>query len=163
LNAQIVTDELPYGLKDTTLIIEKQNIIALPAPNRAIIAREDSINDNQPGPVRYAYPVKVNYTLENSGEWHELDDGGKIWRLKVKLPGALSTNTLYDKFLLPEGAKFFVYSEDTKQSIGAITSEYIGGSKENPIEFATAIIYGENVVFEYYQPASVNNSALISI
>jgi hypothetical protein len=68
---------------------------------------------------------------------------------------------MYDKFWLPEGAKFFVYSEDTEQYIGAITSEYIGGSRENPIEFATAIIYGETVVFEYFQPASVSDSAVI--
>jgi hypothetical protein len=52
--------------------------------------KEDLINDSQPGPVRYAYPVNVNYTLENSGVWQELNDGSKIWRLKVKLPGALS-------------------------------------------------------------------------
>jgi hypothetical protein len=70
---------------------------------------------------------------------------------------------MYDKFWLPEGAKFSVYSEDTEQYIGAITSEYIGGSRETPIEFATAIIYGETVVFEYFQPASVNGSAVILV
>jgi hypothetical protein len=163
LNAQIVTDELPYGLTIDSLRTKKQDIIVLPVPDRIRINREDSINDAQPGPIRFAYPVQVNYTLKNSGEWQKLDDNSKIWRLKVKLPGALSTNTMYDQFWLPEGAKFFVYSEDTKQYIGAITSEYIGGSRENPIEFATAIIYGENVIFEYYQPASVNDSAVISI
>ncbi|MDR2764046.1 MAG: trypsin-like peptidase domain-containing protein [Tannerella sp.] len=165
LHAQITTNEMPYGLKNVTAVTmaNKQNVNTLPAPNRAAIAREDSVNDSQPGPVRYAYPVEVNFTPANSGVWQELEDGSKIWRLKVKLSGALSTNALYDKFWLPEGAKFFVYSEDTEQYIGAITSEYIGGSRENPIAFATAIIYGESAVFEYYQPASVSDSAVISI
>jgi hypothetical protein len=164
LHAQITTDEQPYGLNVTAKArITGQNAIALSAPNSFVIAQEDLINDSQPGPVRYAYPVDVNYTLENSGVWQELNDGSKIWRLKVKLPGALSTNTMYDKFWLPDGAKFFVYSEDTEQYIGAITSEYIERSRENPIEFATAIIYGETVVFEYFQPASVSDSAVISI
>lgn len=92
-----------------------------------------------------------------------MDDGSKIWRLKVNIPGALSTNTYYDKFWLPEGGKFFIYSEDPQQSIGAITSEFIGGSKDEPIKFATALIYGENVVYEYYQPAWVKESPIISI
>jgi hypothetical protein len=166
LHAQITTDELPYGLLNNVTSVataSRQNIITLPAPNITSIAQEDSINDSQPGPVRYAYPVEANFTPGNSGTWQELNDGSRIWRLRVKLPGALSTNALYDKFWLPEGGKFFVYSEDTEQYIGAITSEYIGGSRENPIEFATAIIYGETVVFEYFQPASASDSAVISI
>jgi hypothetical protein len=161
LPAQIATNERPYGLSDA--MADRQDAITLPIPDRVVIAHEDSINDNRPGPLRYAYPVKVSYTLENSGAWYELEDGSKIWRLRVKLPEALSTNALYDKFWLPKGVKFFVYSEDTEQYIGAITSDYIGGSRENPIAFASAIIYGESVVFEYYQPASVSDSAVISI
>jgi uncharacterized protein (DUF2249 family) len=165
LHAQIVTGEMPYGLMTVTTgaRADKQHVITLSAPDKMVIALEDSINDSQPGPIRYAYPVEVNYTLENSGTWQEREDGSKIWRLKIKLPGALSTNALYDKFWLPEGGKFSVYSEDSKQYIGAITSEYIGGSRENPIAFATAIVYGENVVFEYFQPASVSDSAVISL
>jgi hypothetical protein len=162
VNAQIITGERPYGMNAASKI-KKLDPIILSAPDRALIAREDTINDSQPGPVRYAYPTNVNYTLKNSGVWQTLEDSSKIWRLKVKLPGALSTNTYYDKFWLPEGAKFFVYSEKTKQSIGAITSQYIGGNRENPIEFATALIYGEDIVFEYWQPASVKESAVISI
>jgi hypothetical protein len=162
VNAQIVTGEPPYSTNVATQI-KKLEPIVLSAPDIAIIAREDSVNDSQPNPVRYACPVNVNYTLENSGTWQTLEDGGKLWRLKVQLPGALSANTYYDKFWLPEGGKFFVYSEETGQCIGAVTSEYIGGSKEEPIEFATALIYGEEVVFEYYQPASVKESAIISI
>jgi hypothetical protein len=169
LNAQIVTDEQPTGL---TLVqssisrnanIYSDTVQILSAPNRVTINIEDSIADSQPGPLRFACPVQVNYTLYNSGTWQVLANGDKLWKLKVKLPGALSTNALYDKFWLPEGGKFFVYSEETEQYIGAVTSEYIGGSYEEPAPFATALIYGESAVFEYYQPASVSDSAVISI
>ena len=105
--AQRVTDEKPYGLSDG-LRMQPQNFIVLTAPNRVRIEKEDIENDRIPGPLRFAYPVQVNYTLENSGVWHQLDDGSRIWRLKVNIPGALSTNTYYDKFWLPEGSKFFV-------------------------------------------------------
>jgi len=162
LNAQLSTYEQPYGLK-TDLNKSFQDYIVLHAPNLTNIEEEDLINDQLQGAVRYAYPVHVNYTLENSGVWHQLEDGSKLWQLKVTIPYALSTNTYYDDFWLPEGAKFFVYSEDTKQSIGAITSDFVGGSKEKPIEFATAIIYGENVVYEYYHPAYIKEEPIITI
>jgi hypothetical protein len=170
LNAQIVADEKPFGLmlvqssiSHSANILHSDNMQILSVPNRITINMEDSVMDSKQGPLRFAYPVQVNYTLYNSGTWQVLTNGDKLWKLKVKLPSALSTNALYDKFWLPEGAKFFVYSEETGQYIGAVLSEYIGGSYEEPIPFATALIYGESVVFEYYQPASVTDSALISI
>ncbi|MDR1919069.1 MAG: hypothetical protein LBQ65_05430 [Tannerellaceae bacterium] len=163
LHAQITTDEAPYSWGLPAGQITKGEVVVLPAPNIDSIMAADLNEDQWNGPLRFAYPVKANFTLENSGVWTSLNDGSKIWQLRVKLPGAESTNTMYDKFWLPNGAKFFVYSEDTKQYIGAITSQYIGGSRDEPIQFATALIFGENVVFEYYQPASVTESAVIYI
>ena len=154
LFAQLTTNEQPYGLKNYIGVNSKDKIV-LTAPNKTLIETEDSESDKNNGPVRYAYPVTVNFTLKNSGVWQQLEDGSKIWRLKVNIPNALSTNTYYDKFWLPIGAKFFVYNENTRQSIGAVTSDFIEGSKEKPAKFATALIYGEDVIYEYYQPASL--------
>jgi len=133
--AQRSTDEQPYGLKEG-FRVQSQNITILKAPDLPRIKKEDLENDQYPGPLRYAYPVLVNYTPENSGLWQQLEDGSKIWQLKVSIPGALATVTYYDQFWLPEGGKFFVYSEDTRQSIGAVISEFIDGNREKPIEFA---------------------------
>jgi hypothetical protein len=163
LNAQITTNEQPYSWNNPDGLVTKEDIIVLPVPDKVRIENEDKINDQKQGPLRYAYPVPVNFTAENSGYWQTLNDGSKLWILNVKLPGALSANAMYDKFWLPEGAKFFVYSNETKQFIGAVTSEFLMGSSKEPAVFATAIIYGENITFEYYQPAFVKESAVISI
>jgi hypothetical protein len=164
LNTQITTNEQPYSWKiSDSLMSGVRDVVVLPVPDMVSIENEDKIYDQEPGPLRYAYPVHVNFTTENSGLWQTLNDGGKLWTLHVKLPGALSANVMYDKFWLPDGAKFFVYSNETKQFIGAITSEFLQGRSKDPAVFSTAIIYGENVTFEYYQPASVEESAIISI
>jgi len=162
LYAQRATDELPFGLKESFRSVALDTVV-LPMPDLARFMEEDLVNDLNPGPLRYACPVWVNFTPDNSGVWQELEDGSKIWRLKVNLPGALSTNTYYDKFWIPEGGKFFVYSEDTRQSIGAFISDFIKGDREKPVEFATALIYGENVVFEYFQPVTVKEPPIIVI
>ena len=94
----------------------------LPQFDREKIEREDREDAEKGRPPRFGYKHKVFYTLENSGEWTELPDGGKLWRLSISCPGALSINLLYDRFWLPHGAKFWVYSADRKHSIGAFTS-----------------------------------------
>jgi len=58
-------------------------------------------------PPRFGYRHDVNYNMENSGEWTDLPNGDKIWRLAISCPGALSINLLYDRFWLPDDAKFF--------------------------------------------------------
>ena len=158
--AQLTTNEQPYGLQQRSAGKSKQSYIVLTPPDVRQLNIEDSING---GSTRFAYPVLGNYTPYNSGVWEQLPDGSKLWRLKVKVPDALSTHTYYNRFWLPDGAKFFVYSEETEQFIGAVTSEFIKGSKNDPIQFATALIYGESVVYEYYQPASVSDTADIVI
>ena len=165
LSAQITTNEAPFSFGSTpSQLLRSISTQELSAPDMAIIRAEDKVNDTLPGgPLRFAYPVKVHYTLANSGVWQTLKDGGKLWRLKIRLPGALSTNALYDKFRLPKGAKFYVYSEETRQSIGAITSEYLNNESNGAFEFSTGLIYGETVTFEYYQPETVREEAIISI
>jgi hypothetical protein len=58
MHAQITTDERPYGLNQVTTAtarVSSQKVITLAAPNRAVIAQEDLINDDNPSePVRYA-------------------------------------------------------------------------------------------------------------
>jgi len=163
LHAQRVTNEQPYGLRSNFIRAKIQETTMLSAPDMTRIEREDKYNDMHSGLLRYAYPVWVNFTPENSGTWHELDNGSRLWQLKVNIPGALATAAFFDQFWLPEGGKFFVYSEETGQSVGAIISEFIDSSREKPIEFATTLIHGETVVFEYYQPAYVEELPIISI
>ena len=100
LHAQITTGEQPYGLKEGAKL-RKPEQMNLTAPDRARIEQEDMANDRQFGPVCYAYPVWVNITTENSGVWQQLSDGSRVWQLKVHIPGALSTNTYYDKLICP--------------------------------------------------------------
>ena len=180
LHAQRITNEQPAGL---SLTLQNKAIVqTLPKPNMSAIHAEDAVHEafnialyternagrsdadgKQQIPLRFAYGVPVNFTLTNSGTWNSLPNGDRLWQLKVRIPDALSLHAYYDQFYLPAGAKFFVYSEETGQSIGAIISEIIGGSFKNPRKYATPLIYGETIVFEYWQPVSVRESAVISI
>lgn len=86
-----------------------------------------------------------------------------MWQLTIRCPQALSINLLYDKFWVPPGGKFFVYTTDKKNSIGAFTSRNNKGNKSDVQGFATGLLYGDEITLEYYQPKSINDKAIISV
>jgi lysyl endopeptidase len=168
ISAQIATDELPISSSP-----QIQQFLETESPSFDMrimkridineIREEDKMDEELGLPPRFGYPIESDLNLDNSGTWTELPNGDKLWQLGIKSSGALSINLLYDKFWIPEGAQFFLYSEDRRHSIGAITSVNNKGSKEDILGFATGLIYGESVILEYYLPNNVEDKGVISI
>ena len=69
----------------------------------------------------------------------------------------------YDRFWLPEGGKLFVYGQDNRDVIGAVTHEYLQGDQDNPAPFSTGIISGDAITVEYFAPSHVEAKPIISI
>lgn len=162
---QTSTNEKPISFGNTLGKALEQNIPnkVMPSLDMVRINREDKEDDSNGVPPRFGYPHSVNYNLNNSGQWVNLPDGSRLWRLSISCPNALSINLLYDKFWLPDGAKFFVYSYDKKRTLGAFTSANNKGTKDKVQGFATGLVYGDKIVLEYYEPKNVRNQGIISI
>ena len=109
---QISTKEEPVSFKTNVsiLAINEKTQKNLPLLDMDKIRKEDEEDKSKEIPPRFGYRHKVDYNLDNSGEWTIMSNGDRIWRLNISCPNALSINLLYDKFWLPEGAKFFIYS-----------------------------------------------------
>ena len=165
--AQLSTHEQPVSfnpeIKETILSKGATQIVTTPLLDKARIESEDKENEKKDVPPRFGYSHYVHYDLNNSGTWYNLPDGGKLWQLNVVCPRALSVNFCYDKFWIPEGGKFFRYTKDRKQSIGAFTSRNNKGDKKNVRGFATELLFSSDVVLEYYQPEEATEDAIISI
>jgi len=162
---QISTDEKPISFRTNipTLRGDKNTLKTLPSLDEERINQEDKEDEANGIPPRFGYRHEVNYNLENSGEWVDLPDGDKIWRLVISCSGALSINLLYDKFWIPDGAKFFMYSNDHKYHIGAFTSVNNKGSKDDVRGFATGLVYGDQITLEYYLPKDIKETGIISV
>lgn len=167
VNAQLSTNERPISFdtkQKLTMLSKSLNpTVTMPFLDMEKIEAEDKEDEEYDMPPRFGYQHKVNYDLKNSGTWFKLSNGDKLWQLEVVCPAALSVNFCYDKFWIPDGGKFFVYSKDKKHSIGAFTSNNNKGDRENIRGFATGLVYGDDVVLEYYQPKEVTIDAIISI
>ena len=150
LQAQISTEEKPISFKYSNEMFRTNSagLRTMPSINLEELRIEDKMEESSAIPPRFGYPHNVNFNLENSGEWFIMPNDDKLWKLEISCPEALSINLLYNKFWLPDGAKFFIYSENKKHSIGAFTSRNNKGTKENLRGFATGLIYNDTFFFK---------------
>lgn len=119
----------------------------------------EAANADGGGLQYYAKAYPVNFGLQNSGQWINLENGDRIWRLQILAKEAKSLEALYDDFYLPEGGKLFIYNESGSFLLGAFTHN---NNRDNGL-FATSIVPGDVITFEYYEPAAVLGQGRIHI
>jgi len=129
----------------------------LPSFDLNQVKSEDLINDTKPRtPWRFGYSHSVDYGFED-GQWTDLENGDRIWRMLVSSPGALSLNFIFDDFYMPQGASMYIYNHDQSDLIGAYTSVQ---NQESGM-LGTWFVKGEKVWIEYYEPLSVKDQGRI--
>lgn len=109
----------------------------------------------RPGPLRFAVAEDATFTLENSGTWQNVPDG-RLWRLRIQSPGAVSHNLGITRFGLPDGAKLWVYDPAHKRVEGPYTSRH----RNQDGSLWTPIIDGDEIVIELFVPSGVSRPAV---
>ncbi len=156
---QISQKGTPVSLTESFLELHSTDQIPeiqIPIYNAAKFERVKAVHPN------FAFEsaaVDTKINLQENGEWTQMKDGSRIWRLKITAPGTEHLTLLYNDFYLPPDAKFFLYTENERQILGAFTS--VNNNKNG--KFSTATTYGESVYLEYHEPPNVNAPARISI
>lgn len=107
------------------------------------------------GPVRFAIANDVAFTPQNSGTWQKVA-GGRLWRLRIHSPGAVSHNLGITRYDMPRGAKLWIYDPDHTRVEGPYMARHRGpdGSLWTPI------VPGDEIVVEVFVPAGVRKPVL---
>ena len=120
-----------------------------PVDEEAYLAEDARMREEDPGVApRFAAAHAVSLTPETDGTWETLDDGSRVWRLRVVSEGAKSLNFGLVPFRLPEGATLHVYGEKRDEFAGPYRAEH---AVEN--ELWTPIIRGDEAILELFVPA----------
>jgi hypothetical protein len=158
LHAQITLQEQPRSA-DAAIqtFLAKAPLKASPVSplDRSRIESEDA---RFPGD-RFAAPTAVDFDLANSGEWTEMPNGDRIWRLHVQASGAYGLGLFYDQFYLPPGARLHVYTPDRSHILGAYTQQ----NNSRTGRFLTGFLPGDEAIVEYFEPASVTGQGQIHL
>ena len=146
----------PYSLKNNIFI--NSNKIEMDLLDIEKLLIEDK-NKPPATPFRYGYKFNVDLSLHNTGEWIELDNGDRIWKLSIYTKDAYAISLEYNQFYLPDGSTLFVYNDAKDMIEGAYTSE----NNQEDMLFATPLIKGDIIHIEYYEPISVYGEGIINI
>ena len=131
--------------------VETVQRMVMPEVDAAELLAEDLMRESSgvAAPVRFATAIHVTFAPESAGTWETLDDGSRLWRLRIASPGALSMNLGLEKFDLPVGASFWVHDPEGAQ----VQGPYTAANRNATGGLWTAIVLGNEVVAELHLPA----------
>jgi hypothetical protein len=107
----------------------------------------------------FAKAVYVDFDWNNSGTWIDLPNGDRIWQLRIYAIDAISLHLIAKDFVMPEGAKLFVYNDLQNTVLGAFTERHNQEHKT----FTSEVLEGDNLIIEYYEPANVRGKGSMHI
>ncbi len=154
VHSQSDRTDLPYSFSYDlqSTFIKNVPVEKMPYVDVEALKAEDLILDNHKDiPWRFGQNIDVNLGRETHGVEETLKDGSKLWRLSISSPGALSINLLFNEFILPSGAKLFIYNQDRSEIHGPF-NDY---NNQEDLLFATTLIRGDLITIEYFEPANV--------
>lgn len=160
LSAQIAFGGQPYGDKAEKRGMPPAAAVHLPAVDVATLMQEDAARAAQglKGPFRFGFTHATDYTLQNSGSWFTMPNGDRIWRLQLHCPEALSINLQFSTYVIPEGARMFLYNE-----AGTVRGSFTAQSNPGHTAFGTAPLEGDRITVEYIEPPAVAGQGSLTI
>ena len=149
LSAQVTNEGTPKSWE-----LNQQTIapITMPSFNLKAMQAEDEVNDQRKDrPWRFGKEFIVNYDMSNAGEWIDLDNGDRIWRIRFQSKNAITMNFLFEDYYVPRGASVYLYNNDKSDLLGSYT--HAENNEEHIL--GTWLVDGDDVWIEYYEPAKV--------
>ncbi len=144
--AQLSEGGMPYSFNQTHL---KANSLVpevkLRSLNEKKLKDEDAEN---PTPQRYSQFEDVNIDIKTGTLTLNEDPKGKIWRYAISSETAFSIQLYFKTFVVPYGAKLFIYNDDYSKVYGAFTNR----NADSDSSFIIADFPGRKLIIEYFEP-----------
>jgi subtilisin-like proprotein convertase family protein len=118
--------------------------------DRETLIREADARQKEGHPFIFAEPIPVSLGPATHGTTELLDDGDRLWRLRIEAPGATDLNLGFSRYRLPPGATLYVFSETRDYWEGPYTF------RDNAPhgELWLPVVPGPRSIVELYIPAS---------
>src|SRR5690606_20933449 len=139
--------------------LQQPPLITLPAVDVAALIAEDEarLATGVKGPWRFGFNHEVDLGFDQ-GIWQTLENGDRLWRISIESPDAYSINFEFHDYIVPQGAKVFVYNEEGDQ-LGGFTAESNPGHQQ----LGVTQIAGDRITIEYFEPAEVAGEGTLRI
>jgi lysyl endopeptidase len=156
-NARMYEPPRSFALADKSLDRVDRKVMTPIDPKRLIDEDlKQRLKAQRPGPQRFAVAEDVTFDVSNSGTWQNLPDG-RLWRLRIQSPGAVSNNLGITRFDLPETAKLWIYNPDGKHVEGPYTQK----NRSKAGSLWTPMIDGNEIVIELFVPRGAKQPTVL--
>ena len=132
------------------------NQLTMPSIDIDVLLAEDA-NRQSGTPERYAHSFDVDINLFENADVEQLENGDKIWRLRVSSNDAIGMKLYFNQFYLPEGSTLNIYTDYMSEE------PFDFSNNHEDQEFSHRLLQGDTITVEYYEPANINDEALINI
>lgn len=102
---------------------------------------------------RIALEIPVNIRPETRGSWEEFPDGSLVWRAGIRGRGAKALGVVFNRYLLGEGVKVFLFDPAGQNVLGAYTSRNNKGSGILAISY----LPGDELIIQMEVPPGVED------
>ena len=159
-NAQIAYGGRAFGLMPYDLRLPSAPMVTMPLVDAEAMLAEDEQRyaSGVKGPYRFGVNHATDLALDNSGVWHEMPNGDRLWRLTIECPGAYSINFEFHEYHVPDGGLVFVYNE-AGQQLGA----FMAASNGHRPTMGVTQLPGDRITVEYYEPLDVAGEGRLRI
>lgn len=156
---QIAFGGQPMGLVKAVKLTDVP-VATMPAVDAEALIAEDEARyaSGAKGPYRFGFNHATGLSMENSGVWDTLANGDRVWRLAIECPAAFSINFEFHEYIVPEGARVFVYNE-LGDVLGGFTAESNGGHPSMGVD----LLAGDRITIEYVEPAAVSGQGRLQV
>ncbi|MCH8330427.1 MAG: hypothetical protein IH946_03455, partial [Bacteroidetes bacterium] len=134
VNGQIVPFQTPYTWEANWAVPWNIPVTVLPS-----ILNETSDQQGEIPPSFFGKTTPLGLGLRNSGSWYSLDNGDRLYKLKIHSNGAEGLTFYFDQFKLGRESVLFIYSEDRSSLLGPYTFKH----NPNKNKFVIGISLGE--------------------
>jgi len=100
-------------------------------------------------PLQFAETRDVSVTPDNDGHWQLLAGGTRVWRYRLRVPGATDLSLGFTRFQLTEGARLYLFDTVEGQRQGPFTAL----DNQPHEQFWPPMLGGETVTLELSLPA----------
>ena len=109
---------VPVGLLRGDEFVSVVTNVFQPSISVDELLAEDATNEGKNGiPLRIGVSIPVSISFFNEAELREVDNQ-YIWQYRLSTPNAKAISLIFNSFVLPEGARLYIYSPDGEMVLG---------------------------------------------
>jgi PKD repeat protein len=157
--AQLSQKGKPYSFSNKTYL---KSLVQLPVYELKAINRDSFLKEDEQSaslPLRYSVFENVSINIKDGLNTKLQSGEGEIWQYIIRAPGASSIQLIFKKFVVPQGAKLFIYDGGLKQMAGAFTQS----NMQEDSSFVVADFKGDSLIVEYFEPYNKTFSGSVII